>query len=76
MLLEKEITEKLEKIERICGDKNPEEMNGEERREVLYLITSANNFYDLLTQQEGNKYRVDLADRIKNISDKLLEYES
>ena len=76
MLLEKEITEKLEKIEGICGDKNPEEMDKEERREALCLIISANNFYDLLTQQEGNKYRVDLADRIKNISDKLLEYES
>ena len=76
MLLEKEITEKLEKIEGICGDKNPEEMNEEERRKALCLIISANNFYGLLIQQKGNKYRVDLTDRIKNISNKLINYES
>ncbi len=77
MLLEKEIIEKLEKIEEIWGDKNPEEMNGEERREVLHLITSANNFYGLLTQQIGKSDSyVSLGKKLNEISNKLINYES
>jgi len=76
MLLEKRIIEKLKKAEEIWGDKDPEEMSEEKRREVLNIILSTNNFYDLLTQQKGNNYRVDLLNRIDNLSNKLLEYKS
>ena len=77
MLLEKEITEKLDKIEEICGGKNLGKMTGEKRKEALHIITSANNFYGLLVQQIGKSDSyVSLGERLKEISNTLLEYQS